>query len=436
MYSNTHKRYVTVLLLVVYIFNQTDRAIFGFLMEPIKAELGFSDSQLGFLAGPALVLFYATLGIPIARWADRSNRVTIMSIAIALWSGIVTISAAVHTFWQFTFARIGVGIGEAGFSAIAQSLIADYHSAAERTRALSIFMLGLPLGVALSSLMGGWINEAYGWRAAFIAAGVPSLFLAVLLKATVQDPSRASASAAAAAAAHQPSLRSVFEMLWQRKALRHLAIAMTLLNMVTASAAVWMPTFFIRDHGMSTGELGTWIAAITGTSAAVGAWSSANLSNRHRVWDERDQARILAVSAALVGPLLAMVLLWPSAQGALLWLLPAYMLKYFLLGPTWSLLQGLCASSVRATMSAIVIFAQTMLAGAVGVQLVGLISDVLGARMSGGGSLRWALMITYAGAAWGAAHLWLAARSIRQDSRVSQDAIETSEQAVPRGPGA
>src|SRR5688572_11334509 len=140
-----YKRYVTVLLLIVYIFHRTDSTIFGFLMEPIKRELGLSDTELGFLAGPALVLFYATLGVPMARWADRSHRVNIMALAITLWSGIVTLSSMVTTFWQFALARVGVGIGEAGFSAIAQSVVSDYHSAKERTRAISTFMLAIPL---------------------------------------------------------------------------------------------------------------------------------------------------------------------------------------------------------------------------------------------------------------------------------------------------
>src|SRR5215472_9007261 len=121
MYSPTYKRYVTALLLVIYIFNQADRAIFSFLMEPIKHELALSDGDLGFLAGPAMVLFYATLGIPIARMADRGNRVNIICIAVSLWSAVVTATSAVGTFVQLALARVGVGVGEAGFSAIAQS---------------------------------------------------------------------------------------------------------------------------------------------------------------------------------------------------------------------------------------------------------------------------------------------------------------------------
>src|SRR5262249_7833455 len=160
-----YKRYVTLILLVVYVFNQTDRAIFGFLMEPMKRDLHLTDSQLGFLAGPALFLFYALLGVPVARMADGSHRVNIMSIAMGLWSAIVMLTAAAGKFWHLALTRIGVGVGEAGFSAIAIAVIADYHSAAERARALSIFMLALPFGAVVSSLTAGWINEAYGWRA-------------------------------------------------------------------------------------------------------------------------------------------------------------------------------------------------------------------------------------------------------------------------------
>jgi MFS family permease len=414
MYSRTYKRYVTGVLLVVYIFNQTDRAIFGFLMEPIKRELNLSDTQLGFLAGPALVLLYAVLGIPIARYADRSQRVNIMSIATALWSGIVMLSAAVGNFWQLALTRVGVGIGEAGFAAIAQSVLAACHSAAERTRALSIFMLALPLGAASSSLMGGWINQAYGWRMAFVAAGLPGVVLALLLKTTVREPVQVSRSSEEASVV--PPLLGIARGLWNRAALRHLVIAMTLFNLVTAAVQGWLAAFFIRSHGMQTGELGTWMAVATAGGASLGAWCATLLFGRPWTTDTRAQARILAAGTAFLCVLLIVALLSPVKRVALVTVFPAYVMKGFLLGPMWSLLQGLVEANTRATVSAMVIFAQTLLAGVVGLQLVGVLSDALVPRLRTGEALRWALVTVSLAALWAAAHFWLSARTVHEDS--------------------
>ncbi len=419
VYSAAYKRYVTLLMLVVYVLNQTDRAIFGFLMEPIKRELELSDSQLGFLAGPALVLFYATVGIPIARFADRSNRVNIIATAVAMWSVVVTLSAAVASWGQLALARVAVGIGEAGFSAIAQSLLSDYHSSTERTRALSIFMLAIPMGSVVSSLMGGWLNEVYGWRAAFVFAGVPGILASLLVKLSVREP-RSAHTVTTASNTPQPRLRTVFATLWRCKALRHLAIGMALINMVCASFLTWAPTFFVRSHGMTTGELGTWLAVAIAGGGSLGTWLGGHLVSRYGAADVRVQARLLAIGAALVTPLLAAVLMWPSKRVALSLLLPAYALMFFSFGPSFSLVQGLVPAHVRATITAIVILGQSLFAGVFGLQLVGVMSDAF-SRASAADSLQWALFVVSLAGIWAGSHFWLSARSIRRDFADASD---------------
>jgi MFS family permease len=428
MYSQPYKRYVTAVLLTVYIFNQTDRAVFGFLMEPIKRELALSDSQLGFLAGPALVLFYATLGVPIARLADRSSRVNIISVAVALWSIIVVSSAFVGKFWHFALARIGVGVGEAGFSAVAQSLLADYHSPAERTRAMSIFMLGIPLGGLVSNLLGGWANEAYGWRTAFVLAGAPGILLALLVKFTIREPARshlavatgaitsaaATREAAASGVSAEPPLRQVWAMLWRRRALRHIAIAISLVNLVTACMMTWLPAFFVRIHGMPTGELGAWLAVAVSAGGGLGTWLGGYSGGRRGESRPRAQVQRLAISAALITPILLTILIGPSRKLGLLLLLPAYILMFYSLGPSFSLVQSLTPARSRATVTATVILAQAVLAGVVGLQLVGVISDALVAAY-GAASLRWALASVTLVALWGAVHFALSGRTVVED---------------------
>jgi len=404
------------LLLVIYICNQTDRAIFNFLMQPIKHDLGLSDSQLGFLAGPALGLFYATLGVPIARRADRGPRITIMSVALALWSGMVVLTALITQFQQLAFTRIGVGIGEAGFSSIAISVIVDYYAAADRARALSIFMLGLPLGGVVSSLAAGWLNEIYGWRAVFVAAGVPGIILALLLKGTVREPPRDSSHAYATPSASRPRLSAIWSTLWQTRAIRHLALGQGVGCILSASVAIWMPTFFWRAHAIPSGQLGTELALTYGLGGGLGTWLSGHLMTRWASRGAHAQAWLSAITTAAAAPILWVALWCTSAQVALLMLLPAYALIFFFFAPTTALIQSLTSPQARATMASMVILIQMLVAGVAGVQALGLLSDTFGRWLVDSTlGLRWSMTVMSTAAVWAALHFWRAGQFIQQD---------------------
>ena len=186
--SAYYPRYVTLLLLAIYIFNQLDRNVFDMLMQPIKQEMSLSDSQLGFLSGPALVIIYTLLGVPVARLADRVNRVILMTVAILAWGAATWFTATAHTYHQLVYARISVGIGEAGFSAVAIALLSDLNKPEKRAGALATFMLAIPISGIIGYLAGGWVNQEFGWRAVYKLAGGPGIFLAVLLVSTVREP--------------------------------------------------------------------------------------------------------------------------------------------------------------------------------------------------------------------------------------------------------
>ena len=166
-YSNRYRNYVLLVLTGVYTFNFIDRQILVILQEPIKADLGLSDTQLGLLTGLAFAVFYVTLGIPIARWADKSNRKNITSLALVIWSGMTAISGFAQNFTHLLLARIGVGVGEAGGSPPAHSIISDYFPPEKRATALSIYSMGVYIGVFLGFIVGGIIGQKYGWRMAF-----------------------------------------------------------------------------------------------------------------------------------------------------------------------------------------------------------------------------------------------------------------------------
>ena len=188
--SLAYRRYVLGMLALVYVFNFTDRQILAILMQPIKEDLLLSDTQLGLLSGIAFALFYVTMGIPIARLADRYSRVNIISVSIFLWSLMTALSGLAGNFTQLLLARIGVGIGEAGCTPPAHSLLADYFARENRASALSIYSLGLPLGSVLGLMAGGWVAQIYGWRMAFFLVGLPGLVLALMVKFTIREPRR------------------------------------------------------------------------------------------------------------------------------------------------------------------------------------------------------------------------------------------------------
>ena len=184
------RRYALGLLVVVYTFNFIDRQILAILLPAIQAEFGINDSVLGFLAGSAFAMFYATLGVPIALLADRWNRRNLIAIAVALWSGMTALSGAATNVLQLALARIGVGVGEAGCSPPAHSMISDLYPPAERSTAMGIFTLGISAGIMIAYLAGGWVAENIGWREAFFIVGLPGLVLALLVRFTIREPVR------------------------------------------------------------------------------------------------------------------------------------------------------------------------------------------------------------------------------------------------------
>ena len=411
-FTSSYKRYVMSLLLVVYTFNFIDRQILSLLMESIKSDLLLSDTQLGFLSGIAFAVFYCTLGIPIARWADRGNRVTIISLALLVWSGMTALCGLTTNFFQLLLARIGVGVGEAGCSPPAHSLIADYFSPAERPKAVSLYMMGVPLGILGGYLIGGWVNEIYGWRIAFLTVGIPGVLLAILVKRTIREPLRGQFDGQLNSYKKHPSLKVALTHLCHQRALWHLTAGITLATFAGIGAIQWLPSYFIRSHGMATGELGTWLSFISGIGGIVGIYLGGALSQKFGSHDERIQLRILAIGTALMPLVLIIALQLPDPHMSLSLLFFFNVLYFFYYGPSFSIVQGLADSNTRALTIAIVMFVQNLVGAGLGPQVVGLLSDLLNPAF-GGDALRIAIIINSLIALWAALHFGLAGKHIR-----------------------
>jgi MFS family permease len=420
MNSNDYRRYVTTLLLVVYVFNQLDRGVFNILMEPIKRQFSLTDTQLGFVWGPALVVVYSCLGLPVARWADRGRRVGIMSAAIVLWSIVTALTATVQQFSQLALARVAVGVGEAGFSAIAISVIGDYESDENRARAISNFMLAIPISLLLSDLVGGWVNQLWGWRWVFVVAGLPGIVLAILLRTTVREPARR--AIAGVKEANRPSLGVVFATLWARRSLRHLLLAQGLANVVVNMIG-WVYVFFVRRYGMATGELGSWLGIADGLGPFAGIWLSGSLAARFAATDPSVNARLMAYASIAVAPLSVLMLWCPSKALALFIYFLLNVPMYYFLGPMQALVQDLVGPGMRATMASVFILVQLLAGGVIGTQVVGLLSDGL-TPLAGSATeaLRWSMALGSAVTLWAAIHFWLAGRFVRKDLAVVRGA--------------
>lgn len=413
LFSAVTRRYVLSILVVVYTFNFIDRQILSILLEPIKNELQVSDTALGALSGFAFALFYATLGIPIARLADRSSRRNLIAVALAIWSGMTALSGVAQNYWQLLAARIGVAVGEAGCSPPAHSLIADYYPANQRATALGIYSLGIPFGILFGFIAGGWIEQFFGWRVAFFVVGLPGLALAIIFWLTVREPPRGLAEGRVVSA-EQPSVKEAFNYLWKKKSFRHLATGGALTAFVGYGLTTWAPSFLSRSHDMSSGEIGTWLGLILGIPGGIGIVLGGVLADRFGSRDTRWYLWIVTVALVLSTPFSLAVFLSPTATGALLFLMLPVMLGNFYQATTFSQTQGLVPLGMRAVAAAVLLFIINIIGLGLGPQAVGIVSDLLKPEY-GDDSIRYSLMIFSLVNLWSAWHYYLAGKYLKDE---------------------
>ncbi|MFT7244158.1 MAG: MFS family permease [Candidatus Azotimanducaceae bacterium] len=421
LYTQGYKKYVLGVLVVVYVFNFIDRQILAILSEPIKLELGLSDTQIGMLSGVAFGIFYATLGIPIARLADKYSRVNIISICLAIWSLMTALSGLAGNFWHLLAARIGVGIGEAGGSPPSHSLIADYFPSDARASALGVYALGIPIGILFGNLAGGWINEFFGWRTAFLLVGIPGIVLALVLKFTVKEPPRGY-SEGKAPPKEQVPFKQVLKTMWGFKSFRHLSMGAATQAFVGYGAIAWMPPFLIRTHDMSTGEVGTALGLIIGIAGGLGTFLGGFLADKLGRTDRRWYMWLPAIGFLIAVPFSIGVYLVDSLYLALaLYVVPAFMVNLYA-GPTFGMTQSLAPLAMRAASSALLLFIINIIGLVFGPTAVGFLSDKLqsGWGMNATESLGWALFACAFVYVISFINFMMAARYLREDLAVAE----------------
>lgn len=423
--SEGYRYYVVWLLFTVYVFNFVDRQILTILIQPIKQEFQFSDTAMGLLGGLAFAALYSTLGIPIARWADRGSRVNIITLSLLVWSLFTVLTGFARTFWQLLFARAAVGIGEAGCSPAAYSLISDYFEPKRRSTALSIYSMGIAGGVVIGFLVGGQVAQAYGWRAAFYVVGLPGVLLAVVMKLTLREPPRGF-SDAGPVDQEPPPVTQVLRALWAKPAFRHMSLAAALHAFVGYGVGGFNPAFLMRTHGMGVAEVGNWLAPIAAlglfTGTYLGGWLADRYSNQAN--DQRYQLWVPGISTLINVPMSLSVYLLPQKYAVLCVMVPTLAMSAMYLGPTFAITQGLVGIRERALASALLLFIINFVGLGLGPLLTGILSDAFKQHFTSAGlgetaatavGLRWALRAMVCLNLWSAFHYLRAARTLRAD---------------------
>ena len=394
-----HARTMLWILLIVYIFNFLDRQIVNILAEPIKADLGLTDTELGLLAGPAFAVFYALLGIPIARYADKdgTNRVRLIALALAIWSAMTAVCGLAQNFVQLLFARIGVGVGEAGCTPAAHSLISDSVAPEKRSSAIAFYGLGVPIGSLLGLIIGGVVNDLYGWRIALMLVGAPGLALALVVLFVMREPrhSRTAEAVATAAAVTRLSTGEAMREIFASRAFIYILIASSVVAFLGYGKALWTISFFIRSHGLSTTEAGLSMAVVLGLAGVFGTWLGGKMADRFGARDKRHILTFPAYGMAVAAPILFLGYYMEDWRVAVALLIIPTILNSAYYGPAYACVQGLVRPQARAVAASIMLFGQNLIGLGFGPFLFGVLSDQL-APTYGQESVRYVLY----GAAW------------------------------------
>lgn len=421
-YSDAYKWYIVILLMLVYVSNFADRMIMAILLPDIQAEFNAPNWAMGLLAGTMFAIFYATLGLPIAMLADRSNRVRIISISALIWSAMTALCGTAAGFWQFALYRIGVGVGEAGGTPPSQSIISDLFTQKSRGTALGVFALGVPFGLVVGLYGGAQIAHAYDWRWAFIALGVPGVILALLVYLTIDEPQRGAAEGKALAGSAQvPFLETLWFMISQRSVL-HVMIGGTLTTFVGYSGVTWWPKWIMTAHGLPATSLSLFMALVFGLAGALATIASGYLGDHFGRRNPAYMPRLVSIALALSVPF--GLLLYSVESVTLVFAiiaLPAF-LGSFYQPPSYAVTQGAVSPRMRAVAIGVLLFVFNLIGMGLGPLITGAIADWLEPTYGKGGAIGYALMAVTLINLWAAVHYWIAGQSYEADLKRAQNA--------------
>jgi len=412
----SYQYYVLFVLVLGYIFNVIDRGVLAVLQLNIREELEISRTMMGLLTGLGFGLFYAVMGIPIARLADRWSRVNVLALAISLWTVSTALCGAAYNYVSLAIFRTATGVGEAGGSPPSHSLISDYFPTSRRATALAIYAMSVPIGTAIGNIASGWSNEYFGWRWTFVIVGLPGVLVSLLVWLTVKEPTRGYADGRRVIAKEQaPPFLDVFRFLLTRRSFMHMSTAAALHAVMWYAGSNWNAEFFRTWHGMSSGVAGNYLAmfALIGAIGSfLGGFLADRLSTRND--DKRWYMWVPGVACLSMVPLQFVSYLSPNLTLVVPCFSIMVVLASMFFGPSFSVAQSIATVRMRAVSASVLLFIQSIIGLTLGAALPGTISDLL-APTSGEAALPYAMVIVGFANIWAAVHYFLGARTYRQD---------------------
>lgn len=406
----------------VYTFNFIDRQILVILQESIKKDLGLTDTHLGMLTGLTFALFYATLGIPIARYADRSNRRNIVGISLIIWSLMTAVSGLVNNFVQLLIARIGVGIGEAGGSPPSHSIVSDYYPPHKRASALAIYSTGIYVGILFGYMIGGWIDENYGWRMAFFALGLPGVLYAMIVFLTVKEPRRGMSDKRLNNDDAIPVRRSkdfleVLTLLLKKKTFVFISLAAGFNAFVTYGIGNFFAPFLARIHHMETASIGIALGLVVGVGGITGTYAGGYFADRLGKRDIRWYLYVPILAGLVVVPFSITSFLHGDLTLVLACNAVATFLTAVYMGPSLAVIHNLVDAHTRALASAVFFLILNLIGMGLGPLSIGYISDLLSTDY-GVESLRYAFMFSFIPGTISIILFYLASRTYKHEVAV------------------
>ena len=412
----SYRVYFLGLLVVSYMINFTDRQLLSILLEPIKRDLALADWQLGVLGGVAFALFYVTLGVPVAKLSDRFSRVNILAGAMALWSLATAACGLAGNFIQLLLIRIGVAVGESAGTPPSYSMIADLFDPRRRATAIGIYVAGPPLGTALGLAIGGWLSQGIGWRTTFVVVGLPGLLLALLMKLTLREPPRGHTEARSDPTV-APSALAVARLLGSRPSFLCLAIGSGVAAFAGYAMNLWLPSFLIRSHGLTTAQAGGWLAMIQIGAGIGGGVLGGFVADRFAVRDKRWLALVPAVAMAVAAPAGYVAFTARSPALALAGTAVTLLGYYSWAGGVYTAVQAMVGLRMRAVAVAMLLFIINLIGLGLGPLLIGLCSDFVSVTLGLGSAegVRWALVASASIGLVASLLFWLARKTIREE---------------------
>lgn len=413
--TNVNKKFLPALPVLTAIFAvaHLDRHVLNLSLNAIGAEFNLSNTQLGLLSGAVFAVVFVIAGIPIAYLAAKGNRRNIIATSAAVWSVLTVFTALSQNYFHLLIARLGVGIGEAGAVAPAHSIISDTYGPERRTSAMATFATGANIGVLLAFLVGGVIGQQFGWRWAFVVAGVPGLLLALMLRFKISEPPRT--GPVATSAEKKSMLLETLQIIWHDRGLFHALCGMAITGIVTFGALAWVPTFIIRAHGLNQAQAGIFLALSIGIAGGLGTWLSGKLADRLGKQNPKWRIGIVIIAILIAKPFVLVFLLAGHTATALTFFIGSAFVAAVFWGPTMAYVHTRLDPRLRPMGTAVFLFFFNLIGLGIGPVVIGALADTLfadqGARAIGYGLV--CIQITGLWAAW---HYWQVMRTVKSSS--------------------